>query len=239
MADVTMENLLKEVQRLKDVHEIQNLMSKSVYMYTAGLYEEMVQLFAVDRDDISAQISGGERCEGLEGVRSMMVDYWMFMVNNHTAAMKEAFPEDENPTGRNGWLDLQALSSPVIQVAGDGKTAKGLWLAPTVATECHPGDKMPAGHNVWLRFAVDFIKEADGWKFWHYRILPAFNTSYDKDWVQSSMFMEKMMADRGEPPKDHVNIGAEEFRAYSVHEPPRYFPVPPEPYETFSETFRY
>jgi hypothetical protein len=169
----------------------------------------------------------------------MMVDYWQFMVKGHAEAMKEAFPDDPNPTCRNGWMDLQALSSPVIEVAEDGETAKGLWMAPTVATECHKGDAAPAGHVVWLRFAVDFIKEADGWKFWHYRILPAFNTSHEKDWVQSSMFMEKMFAEMGEPPVDHQNPGPEEFRAYSVHEPFRYFPIPPEPYKTFSETFRY
>lgn len=229
----------EQAQKLWDIHEIQNLMSRSTYLYTAGMYEEMCALFAPNTLDISAQISGGERCEGKEGVHKMMVDYWQTMFAGHTASMKKLYPQDENPTGRNGLLDLQALSSPVIEVAGDGQTAKGLWLAPSLATECHPGDSRPGAHWVWLKFAVDFIKEDGKWYFWHYRILPSFNTSFEKSWVDSSLAHEEMDRAAGRPEKDHLHIGPEEFRAYSVHEPPRYFPKPPEPYTTFSETFRY
>jgi hypothetical protein len=100
---------------------------------------------------------------------------------------------------------------------------------------------MPTGHLVWLKFAVDFVNEDGQWKIGHYHILPHFNTSYDKSWVESSVEMEKMFASmppealEAFAPKGPVTA----YHAYSVHEPPAFDPKPPEPYFTFSETFSY
>jgi len=231
--------LEKRIAKLEAVHQIQNLMGKMTYMYEGGEYEMMLDQFAKNTPGITAEVSEFGQRQGLEGARAMVVDSWVGQYKFHEAEMRKLYPEDENETGRNGIMDMQALSSPVIEVAEDLQTAKGMWYAPTVATECHPGDDMPTAHHVWLKFAVDFIVEDGQWKVWHYHILPSFNTAYNKSWVQSSLEMEAMFAampaDQRPGPEGPVTA----YHAYSVHKPPAYDPRPPEPYETFSETFPY
>ncbi len=159
----------------------------------------------------------------------------------HAREMRRLYPGDENEDGRNGLLDLRCLGSPVIEVAEDLQTAKGMWYAPTVATECHPGEERPAGHALWMKFAVDFIREDGVWKIWHYHALPSFNTPWGKDWVEASLAAEARMANL--PPEAKAAMAPKgpitAYHAYSVHAAPACDPPPPEPYGTFSETFRY
>jgi hypothetical protein len=231
--------LSKRIEKLEAVHQIQNLMSRLTYMYEGGEYELMVEQFACNTPGITAEMASFGRVEGLEGVRKVIVEFWTEQYKRHEAEMRRLFPEDANETGRNGIMDLQALSSPVIEVADDLRTAKGMWYAPTVATECHPDAELPTAHHVWLKFAVDFVYEEGEWKVWHYHILPSFNTAFDKSWVESSLQMEKMFASMppDAQPKPLGPVTA--YHAYSVHEPPANDPRPPEPYSTFAETFSY
>jgi hypothetical protein len=233
------DGLEKRVAKLEAVHEIQNLMGKLTYMYEGGEYEGMLSLFAVNTPGLTAEMAAFGQAEGLEGARKIVVDFWQDQYKRHEEQMRKRYPEDANETGRNGVMDLQALSSPVIEVAGDLKTAKGMWYAPTVATEFHPGADMPSGHNVWLKFAVDFVMEDGQWRIWHYHILPSFNTEVGKSWVESSLAMEEMFASMppGAMPPPLGPVTA--YHAYSVHEAPVNDPRPPEPYETFSDTFSY
>jgi hypothetical protein len=237
MHDAT--DLGKRISRLEAIHEIQNLMGKMTYMYEGGEYEQMLEQFARHTDGVTAEMASFGRADGIEGARKVIVDFWTEQYKRHEAEMRRRYPEDANETGRNGVMDLQALSSPVIEVADDLRTAKGMWYAPTVATEFHSGDDMPSGHSVWLKFAVDFVNEDGTWRIWHYHILPAFNTLFGKSWVESSIEMEKMFASMPEgampPPLGPVTA----YHAYSVHEPPVNDPRPPEPYETFGDTFSY
>lgn len=48
-----------------------------------------------------------------------------------------------------------------MELAGDGKTAKGLWYC--IGQETVPGKAM------WVtgKVAMDFVKEGDSWKIWH------------------------------------------------------------------------
>ena len=58
-------------------------------------------------------------------------------------------------------------STPYIVLAGDGKTAKGMWYS--IGTECH-GQEDGSVQAMWYleRICADFIKESDGeWKIWH------------------------------------------------------------------------
>lgn len=235
------EKLAHDVAKLTAAHEISNLMGRMTYLYEAGMYEEQLAMFARKTPGVTAESSQFGQRQGLEGARAVVVDFWINQYANHAEQMRKLYPEDANETGRNGVMDLQALSSPVIEVADDLKTAKGMWYAPTIATECHPGGDMPTGHHVWLKFAVDFIVEDGEWKIWHYHICPHFNTNFNKSWVESSLEMEKMFAEM--PPEMLEKMAPKgpvtAYHAYSVHEPPAYDPKPPVPYKTFSETFPY
>jgi hypothetical protein len=231
--------LENRIRKLEAAREIQNLMGRMTYMYEGGEYEQMLEQFAGHTDGVTAEMAVFGQVKGLEGARKVIVEFWTEQYKRHEAEMRRRYPEDANETGRNGVMDLQALSSPVIEVADDLNTAKGMWYAPTVATEFHPGDDMPSGHKVWLKFAVDFVNENGAWKIWHYHILPSFNTTIGKSWVESSLAMEEHFAslppDAAPPAWGPVTA----YHAYSVHEPPVNDPKPPIPYGAFNETFSY
>ncbi len=241
MTQEQLEALQRDVEKLKAVHEIQNLMGRMTYLYEAGLYEEQLALFAQKTPGVTCEVAQFGQRQGLEGARELIVDFWVNQYARHAQEMRKLYPEDANETGRNGVMDLQALSSPVIEVADDLQTAKGMWYAPTVATECHPGEDMPTGHHVWLKFAVDFVREDGQWRIWHYHNCPHFNTAFNKSWVESSLAMEKMFSEM--PPEALAAMAPKgpvtAYHAYSVHKPPAFDPPPPEPYTTFSETFSY
>jgi len=233
------QDLEHRIAKLEAAREIQNLMGRLTYYYEGGEYERMLACFAQHTPGVTAEMASFGQAQGLEGARKVVVDFWTEQYKRHEAQMRERFPEDANETGRNGVLDLQALSSPVVEVAEDLATAQGMSYAPTVATEMHPGDAAPTGHHVWLKFAVDFVREDGVWKVWHYHILPSFNTPVGTGWPQASMRMEEMFASMP-PDAMPAPLGpVTAYHAYSVHEPPACDPKPPEPYRTFSETFSY
>jgi hypothetical protein len=139
MTQSRLEALEKSVAKLLAVHEIQNLMGRMTYMFEAGMYEEMLGMFAQKTPGVTAEMAQFGQRQGLEGARELIVDFWVNQYKRHEEQMCRLYPEDANETGRNGVMDLQALSSPVIEVADDMQTAKGMWYAPSVATEWPPG----------------------------------------------------------------------------------------------------
>ena len=104
----------------------------------------------------------------------------------------------------NGKMISHFMTNPVIEVAGNGETAKGFWLA--VGNECTPyttcpnvvDDGDPVGprtigpdkyglhkfcHWVWNRYGMDFIKEDGQWRLWHLRTVGFIRSHFDMDWV--------------------------------------------------------
>ncbi|MBP2643714.1 MAG: nuclear transport factor 2 family protein [Firmicutes bacterium] len=234
-------SLKDQVQKLSDVHRIQNVMGTMMYMFEAGKHEDMLENFAEKTPGVTVEIANWGVFEGREGARKMIVDAWKQFEKNNAQEMKKAFPKINND--RAGLLDLNALACPVIEVAGDGKTAKGLWLAPGLQTQFNPGLNKPEGNWAWLKFAVDFVKENGKWKIWHYHLCPMFRTAYDKSWVDSSIDREQALASGNTPPPPsngpQPDKPTSSYHAYSVTEAPAYDPQPPVPYYTFRETFSY
>ena len=74
-----------------------------------------------------------------------------------------------------GAVFFHHLDTPIIEVAADGKTARGAWWSP--GHETFPrGDREPGQGAIWAwsKYGADFIKEDDGWKIWRIRIYPMF-----------------------------------------------------------------
>lgn len=65
-----------------------------------------------------------------------------------------------------GCLSAYPINTPLIFVAGDGKTAQGIWYCVGQETKRLPDGNADA---VWRcqKIGVDFIRENSGWKIWH------------------------------------------------------------------------
>jgi hypothetical protein len=149
---------------------------------------------------------------------------------------------DRSPESLRGVGALHALNftTPVLEIAADGETAKGLWYIISGEADHYTG-RGPAARNRWGRVGIDFIKEAGSWKLWHAVFAFDFDAPMGASWTRESP------AD--EPPEACAEIAAFEFPRptaerevyppYSADRDPARFPDIPRPYGTFAETFSY
>jgi hypothetical protein len=116
---MTKKSIEERLKCLEDVREIENLMAKYAYLHTAGKHEETAGLFAQKTPGVRVDLMGVY--EGTEGVRKAMVKIHQSM-----------------NIGKPGFLFVHTQTTPVIEVAGDGKTAKGVWISPGLETRKNP-----------------------------------------------------------------------------------------------------
>ena len=209
-------SLEERIQRLEAVNEIQNLMSRYEYLHTAGLHEKTAEMFAKKAPGVKATFPAWGVYEGTESIRRAFVGVHSFQDGD-----------------RIGKMRMHTLTTPVIEVAGDGKTAKGVWISPGHETMPDKSGELKA-YWAWAKYGCDFVKEDGKWKFWHIQIYGIFFNPYDQSWVESGPpalvdIPNELMGDR---PNTY-------FWMYSPDVATENVPAPPEPYETFDETFSY
>lgn len=112
------------------------------------------------------------------------------------------------------------MDTPVLEVAGDGLTAKGCWTSSGHETTPNGLDgKNGEARWRWARYAADFVKEPDGtWKIWHLVCVELFSTPWNEPWTNHP-WPENAWKPNAAFPMD--------------------MPMLPEPYETFRDTFVY
>ncbi len=236
MAD-TLAEVKKIAQRALDVQEIQNLMSRHAYFVaTASNRKELETIWAQKAPDVKWTNPQGIWV-GMESLKEFYADA---CERNQQAALERVIklhPEVENKKENwgAGYFSFHPLTTPIIEVAGDGKTAKGVWYSPGIITEVGP-DGNPWGVYCWAKYGVDFIKEDGEWKIWH------LHRYYDLMFKPGESWAQERKAPPSDPPPIEMPEPDEPGFPYEAYTPttvPQYEPRPPEPYYTFSETFSY
>jgi SnoaL-like domain len=196
-----------ELERAKDYIAIQNLASRYQYYHQPKTMAKTFDLFAQHTPGVSVGISAGVD-EELERVK----EFW---------TKPSSIPFE-------GVMLEHHLTTPIIEVAEDGQTAKGVWMSP--GHETVPG-LLPGGHWVWGRYAIDFVKEKGEWKIWHLWFYPTFRTRVGRDWVEGPEApLEALAAHRAKYPFSRPLPYLNLYTRDSVRE---MVPVPPDPYITF------
>lgn len=212
--------LEKRIEKLESYNEIQNLMGKYVFLLGANRYMEIVDnLFAQKTPDVSADIGDWGVFRGINSVKRLFVDIM-----------------GRSPT-KEGEGSEHDLASPIIEVAGDGKTAKGVWMSPGFETFPEPETgKVTAGWN-WTKYACDFIKEDGKWKIWHFTNILTFYADYDKGWTGGGEHFEALKRVRSLLKQDKYRPDGPPTLRHNPYNPktkPELIPGIPEPYETYS-----
>lgn len=234
--------LEQKVQKALDIHEIQNVMARHAWSGTAGrMCNELETIWAKKTDGISFGSNAGKEV----GRELVYKNYCLGTKNSLEQKLKDLqrlFPDvqfDKDTLMQHSFRSFISLTTPLIEVAGDGRTAKGVWYAPGYLTHLN-GDKFSANW-MWERYAIDFIKEDGAWKIWHFNVFTDLGQPYEKSWVDQA---EETMAAKKEGavspgPGRPMNAPATiNWSSYSPDFVGDDFPLP-EPYETFSETFSY
>ncbi len=139
--------------------------------------------------------------------------------------IRDAAPEDIYGVGT---MYVDTFTTPVIELAGDCQTAKGLWYAPGIVTEI--GETRPEARWEWKKVGVDFIKEDGQWKIWHMQFCTDFYITAGTSWAAGSDERTPLL-----PPTKQETL----YQTYSSRQVPQDFPRIPEPYDTFANTFCY
>lgn len=141
-----------------------------------------------------------------------------------------------------GNTSFRMLTTPIIEVAGDGKTAKAYWYTPGFQASVRNGQ----GDAIWTfeKYAIDFVKEDGKWKIWHFRVNNDWEAPMGEDMAQYAI--EQAKSGRTMPPMKPREDLAASYKdtvfneAYGPNRMPNPLnPKPPEPYCTFSDTFSY
>jgi hypothetical protein len=211
------DSLERTVERLLAVHEIQQLMGKYEYYLECGMGEEIVGLFAVKTPGVTANIGDWGVFRGIDGVRRLFVGIISGMMK------------------KPGCLAEADLTTPVIEIAGDRKTAKAVWLSPGFETTRDPStDEIRAGW-CWTKYACDFVKEDGEWKLWHWNNFLTFFSEYDKGWKEGGEHYTRQKGQEQAFPVELAPDGPPLHRhmPYSPDSAPHLLPAFPTPYETY------
>jgi hypothetical protein len=244
-ADVpgTLKGLQKALQRQQDVWQIQNLMSRRSFLHAAGQQEEELYLYA-NRPDISFGQNQGFRV-GMETIAAAYRDRYAKVRNAELERISKIYPEIKNVPENIGvgMFQVHTITTPIIEVAEDGKTAKGMFYTPGAISGVVADGTLGASW-IWEKYAIDFIKENGRWKFWHILVV----TDIVKPWGQgaavkmddtSQQGVQGVPNDVAIAPRVPRTVDKDLYKPLSPTTVPRLFPPMPVPYKTFSETFSY
>lgn len=231
-----------KLQRQEDYREICNIMGRYQYLHTGGQMDLICkELFAYDLPDATSEYGP----LGVFGAEKS-VEFFDQVVENFTKGTGQCTP---------GMLEIHQITTPVIEIAEDGKTAKGMWMSTGIIMmkddpECENGS------CTWDtgKYAVDFIKVDGKWKIWHLHVCDMWRADYDENPVthggsaQSGVSAEqveeyKRREAAGEPVRPMgfpVPDGPTTFHySYALDNFAPREPKFPVPYKTFEETFSY
>jgi hypothetical protein len=139
----------KRLQLVEDILQIDKLEKIYGYYLDNGQNGKIVDLFSDNAE--SVEISDRGVFKGKEGIRRF---FFRYLENAGQANLKD-FP--------HGRLLIHQQHQGVIDVAPDGKTAKGRWyLLMIQAWPVEGQERSVIGHGVYEN---EFIKENGAWKF--------------------------------------------------------------------------
>ena len=232
----------KRLTREEDHRAISNLMGRYQYLMTGGQNDVIArELFAYD--------APGAHCEyGPLGMFYGEKSVEFFDQVNRNLCGDHADRTNE------GTLEIHEITTPVIEIADDGKTAKGMWLSTGVMMSKPDADG--DGGFFWDvgKYAVDFIKTDAGWKIWHLHVCDMWRTPFGTDPVANAGTAESGVTQAMIDDYNARKAGGEDVRPmgfpipdapttfhymYSSDSPAPREPKAPAPYKTFDETFSY
>lgn len=229
-------------QRFIDQREIQNVMGKYVFTTMICKDADVVSRFWAKRAPAPALGFNNGWYEGLEAI-----DGYYQAVSANTAARSKAiqarFPEklggktDEELYG-TGTMNVRPLTTVLVEVAGDGQTAKGMWQVMGVDNDITEYGPLSTWRWGWL--CADFVLEDEEWKVWHLQMLDEIVTPVGTRWTEANPYpvlpeFAHLAGLKVPAPTKPCTL----YTAYRTDRPFTAPPAPPVPYRTFAETFSY
>lgn len=145
--------------------QIQNLKGRYAHGLSMRDFDTMLDCFARKADGVMAEIADSGIYKGFDGVERLMIH-----------GMKSRF------SVVRGNMEAMMLSSPVIEVARDCETAKGMWHSFGALTVRNEQGPLP----LWVqgKYYDTFVVEDGRWKIRSMQWFLNFRTPFHKGWVE-------------------------------------------------------
>lgn len=197
-----------ELARERAVREIQNLMGRYTVNHTPATVHQAVEFFALELPDVSAEVGNLGVYVGEAGIRELF--------------------GDRLPMEPKGNLLLHYLATPMIEVAADGNSARGVWRSPGVEAVRAPDGAQPVALCSFGAYAVDFVRIGGTWKIHHLQWFRTIKSSFAEGWVKD------LSVTRTEPAPESPNVRPSTYdNPYTPDGVQQPVPPCPSPYETY------
>ena len=204
------EELLRSMAKLEAYQEIQNEMGRTIAAFNFRQAEKVLEHFALNEEGVSLEVADEGVFRGKEAVETIVRE----------VLGKEALPGE--------MTDIQ-LTTPIIEVAEDGKTARAVWWCPG-AGAIPREDQDPQAVWLWGDIAADFVFTEGEWKIWHLHYFRFMKCAYEKGWVEDTSMINR--------PNTAMHPMAEPTTYHNPYHPKavRYgIPAAPYKYETYTD----
>jgi len=199
--------LERRIARQEAHTAIQNIFGHYETIHTPMSMYRTPEVFALTMTDVSMEVSDWGRWVGADAVTYLF-----------GTVMKEELI---------GTMFVHTLATPIIEVAGDCQTARGIWASPGYETQISASG--PQGFWCWGSYSADFILESGKWKVWHLKWWRTFRCDYHKCWTDD---WQSVMT--GTPKKhEYRPEPCTFFHPYDPKTQRWPFPYTPQPYETW------
>jgi hypothetical protein len=185
---------ISDAERALAMWQVQNVMSKHAHYHAAGMHlEELANIWVDEKGpnaDTATFASPGWIMHGIAGVKKFYGQGNQDNKVKELEAVSKLYPEIKNVKENLGVGHEYAMhtnTTPIIEIAGDGKTAKGTWYSPGMGLSAHiNGTEVSYGGTFfWEKYGADFMKENGEWKIWHCQMWYDWTPSFPSSMTES------------------------------------------------------
>ncbi len=230
------------VDRWEWRRQIQNLMGIYSQHYLLKKEKDIFPALWSSAEDVCLAVNEGYYI-GAEAVKG----YYQGLAEKTArtnSLLRARFPEKvkdktDAETFGIGEMNYFPLDTPVIEIAEDGRSAKGIWTLRNTYAQLTTGG--PEARWQWGYVAVDFLREGGTFQIWHLLLAEDVNVRagrkfYEADEPYPEVPEFTAMADWHMP---EPTVKAEVWKRYDVNRKFQKPPRLPEAYDTFQNTFSY
>jgi hypothetical protein len=227
----------RKLGRWEDKRKLKNLMGKYANLLLLNRDNEIYgMLWSKSRVDTAFGVNEG----WYVGAKSVRGYYSARYDKNRAIARLLAKKFADKLEGKSagelygiGVFRSMPVSCPVIRVAVDGRTAKGLWVCYGGSADLYPYG--PSARWIWGYYAVDFIREEDGWRIWRMKWLEELVAKCGQNWGRPQPDPPALpeFAEIGEYAAPGPDVRETLYTAWSPTRPPSSVEIPTD-YVSFS-----
>lgn len=162
--------------RLRAARECENIAGRFAYFFSASQTVRIAAMFA-GREDTRIEMPWGVY-NGKDAAERCFLNDMTDRDSDDSARI------DADVRGR---LVMNDTTSGIVEVAGDGDTAKGLWMFPGVEGYALEGG--PQAFWNWSALRIDFVFEDGQWKIRNLTYRPYYNAPYTGDWGDGKVYI--------------------------------------------------